>query len=96
MSPAPTAADRRRDLIAIALVIGGAVLFVIGFLKLRELHTQPIVLPPGGRAYPIFLRYYLLSVLGLVLAFAGIGTAVWAFLRHERSAADAGRPDAPQ
>ncbi len=84
MSRGVTADDRRRDVIALALVAVGALIFIIAWVQLRGLHTGPIDVQVGQRALPIFVRYVILAAAGLALVLAGVGTGVWAHARRAR------------
>jgi hypothetical protein len=78
-----SAADRRRDLIAIGLVLGGAVLFVVAWAQMATLN-YPVPVRPGQQAYPIFFRYFLMAAAGVLLILGGVGSAIWAYVRRRR------------
>jgi hypothetical protein len=79
-----TSAERRRDALALVLLLGGVALFVIAFLGFDRLQAGPIELRAGQRAMPIFIRYVIVTAAGLALVLAGLATAVWSYLRRRR------------
>jgi hypothetical protein len=85
-APRPTAADRARDAIALALLAGGAALFFYARYRLRVLGANRITRVPGHAAVEQFWFYYKMSYAGLWTAGAGLAAAVaFALLRARRA-----------
>ncbi|HEU4564405.1 MAG TPA: hypothetical protein VFS05_07150 [Gemmatimonadaceae bacterium] len=88
MSRPATRAERRRDAIAIALLLGGLACFAFAFVGFRALAgheaTMDVPLEQGQKASEIFMRHFFFAVAGLALVLAGLGTAVWSYLRRRR------------
>jgi hypothetical protein len=60
----------------------------VAFLGFRDMaahaRTMDVPLREGQRAWDVFARYLLVTVIGLALFLAGLGTSVWSYLRHRR------------
>lgn len=87
MTAVPDAADRRRDLVALALVLLGAALFAYAFAGMLALPHTPQA--EGALPFALLGRWRLLRRVawyGGLLVIAGIGVAVWANLRLRRRA----------
>jgi uncharacterized membrane protein YidH (DUF202 family) len=85
MSAGATREERRRDAVALGLLAGGVAFFVVAFIGFQRLPARTHALRPGEQAYPIFLRYFILTAVGLALVLAGLGTAVWSYVRRQRA-----------
>jgi hypothetical protein len=91
VSRAATRAERRRDALALALLVGGMALMFLGYTGFRALAgygSSDVPLQPGQRAWDIFLRHFLVAAAGLLLVLSGLGTAVWSYLRRKRDLPD--------
>ena len=90
MTRAPGAADRQRDLIALALVLAGASLFIYAFTGMLSLPRTPQA--EGALPFALLGRWQSLRRIawyGGALVAAGIAVAVWANLRLRRPASTA-------
>ena len=85
-TPRPTAADRVRDAIALALLGGGAATFFYARYRLQVLGANRITRVPGHAATEQFWHYYKMSSAGLWTAGVGLVAAVaFALLRARRA-----------
>lgn len=84
MTHRPSAADRRRDVAAVVILLAGAALYGYGFLGLHALATKPIVLPRGEFALARFDHFWYLSRAGATLILIGVAAVAWSFWRHRR------------
>ena len=87
--PAParastTAADRVRDAIALALVVGGGTLVVVSHLRYGQLATHPIVVEKGSTAFAQFMRGYYIEMGGYAAAAAGVLVGIGSYVVHAR------------
>ncbi|HET7456561.1 MAG TPA: hypothetical protein VFJ74_02835 [Gemmatimonadaceae bacterium] len=81
----PTAADRVRDAIALALLAVGGVLFFYARFRLQQLAANHITRVQGHAAEEQFWYYYRMSYVGAGVAAAGLAAALtFAFLRSRR------------
>ena len=77
-------ADRLRDATALALLVGGAALFLYAFRGMEALAAGRFTVAPGEWATSQWERYRQLSLAGLALAAAGVATAVYSFWSRAR------------
>jgi hypothetical protein len=77
-------ADRVRDAIALALVIGGVALLIIAHLGNSRLATQPIVVVKGQTAFSIWMRYYYMGFAGVGAVIAGVLVGFGSYIIHAR------------
>jgi hypothetical protein len=80
LARAVSRADRLRDLAALALVCGGAALYVYAHLGMRRLAARTGYAPRGVWLMPEFDRYWRASRLGVWAVAAGVAVGVWSFL----------------
>lgn len=84
MSGRVSPADRKRDLVAVSLLVVGAALFLYGFLGLRGMATKPIVAARGHSAVAAADVFWYLSRAGTAVIIAGVIAVAWSFWRHHR------------
>jgi uncharacterized membrane protein YidH (DUF202 family) len=84
VSPRPTAADRLRDAVSLALLVGGVVLFAYAFRGMQGLAAGRISVARGQLAVTQWTHYRDLSVTGALLAALGIAVGVYSYLRRAR------------
>ena len=77
-------ADRLRDAVALALLVGGIALYAYAFLGMEGLAAGRITAAPGEWATSRWVRYRQLSLAGLGVAAAGVAMAVYSFWRRSR------------
>lgn len=80
-----TRGDRKRDAVAMLLVIAAVAPVAYawrGFVSLSE--ESRIVLEPGERAFPQFMHYFWFALAGVLLLVAGIGVAIWSYVKRRR------------
>ena len=77
-----TPADRLRDAVALALLVGGIALFVYANRGLETLAAGRISVAPGEWAITQWSRYRGLSFAGLGLVAAGIAMAAYSYWRR--------------
>jgi hypothetical protein len=82
VTAAVSAAERKRDRIALALLAAGAFLYGASYLGMHNMAEIPIVTVPGHMVIPKFTRLWLMSLLGLALFIAGSVAVAWSFARH--------------
>lgn len=91
MSAPATRAERLRDAIALALLVGGAALFFYAFRGMENLAAGRFAVAPGEWAIARWSHYRTLSLAGMGLAVLGIATAVYSYWRRARQ-----RGESPQ
>jgi hypothetical protein len=84
-------ADRVRDAIALALVIGGVALLIIAHVGNSRLATQPIVVAKGQTAFSIWMRYYYMGFAGVGAVIAGVLVGFGSYIIHARRVRRAAR-----
>jgi hypothetical protein len=77
-----TAAERKRDRIALGLLAAGLVLYGTAFLGMRTMAEVPIVARPGHPAITHFTNLWLLSLAGIALVGIGGIAMAWSFWRY--------------
>jgi hypothetical protein len=80
-----TRRDRRRDAIALLLVVLAVAPVAYawrGFVSLSD--DARIVLEPGEEAFSQFMHFFWFAVAGILLLLAGIGVAIWSYLTRRR------------
>lgn len=82
MTPAVSAAERKRDRIALALLAAGAFLYGASYLGMHNMAEVPIVTVPGHMVVTKFTRLWIMSLLGLALLIAGGVAVAWSFAHH--------------
>lgn len=82
MTRAVTAAERRRDRFALAIVGVGSFLYVAAFLGMRTLAEVPIVADPSHPAVVRFTNLWYLSKAGIGIILVGGAAMAWSFWRH--------------
>ena len=84
-----SAADRLRDALAAACLVGGAALYLYAGARVRALPANEIAPPPGSTYVQetdrLMSPLTTLSRAGLGLVAVGIGVGIWSFLRHRSS-----------
>ena len=81
MTSAVTAAERRRDRVALGLFAAGALLYFVAYIGMRRMATTAIVVVPGQPAIREFTRLWLLSRLALLIAVLGGVAMLYSFWR---------------
>jgi hypothetical protein len=79
---------RLLDFAGIALILVGAVCYVVAHLGLARLQAEGVVLVAHGQTFGKlreFQRWAWLWWGGLAMITAGVGIAVWAALHHRRA-----------
>jgi hypothetical protein len=82
VTPAVSAAERKRDRIALALLAAGAFLYGASYLGMHNMAEVPIVMVPGHMVVTKFTRLWIMSLLGLALLIAGGVAVAWSFAHH--------------
>ena len=82
MTRAVTAAERRRDRIALAIVGVGLFAYVASFLGMRTLAEVPIIADPAHPAIVHFTNLWYLSRAGIVIVIVGGAAMAWSFWRY--------------
>ncbi|HJU91265.1 MAG TPA: hypothetical protein VJ672_17905 [Gemmatimonadaceae bacterium] len=78
-------ADRARDAIAAAILLLGAALWGYGFLGLRTLEREPIVVRTGGpSAVEQALWFWNFTRAGKVILVVGVAALLWSYWQHHR------------
>ena len=77
-----TPADRLRDAVALALLVGGAALFVYAYRGLETLAAGRITVAPGEWALTLWSRYRGLSFAAIGLVAAGVAMAAYSYWRR--------------
>ncbi|MGI9078895.1 MAG: hypothetical protein ACR2G6_16450 [Gemmatimonadaceae bacterium] len=81
-----TRADRLRDSAVIALLAGGAALYLIAYRGMAALALdRNIVLRPGEKAFDQWMRYHYLSRAGMWIIAGGVVVGLWAFWRYMKN-----------
>jgi len=88
VSGAVTAADRRRDRLALAIFAGGAFLYLLAYLGMHSLAYSPVVSDLAHPALRRFTWLWILSLAGLTLAGAGGVAMLLSFWRWHRRPKD--------
>jgi hypothetical protein len=86
---AVSAAERRRDRIALGLLVAGIFLYGASYLGMHNMAEIPIITVPGHLVVPKFTRLWLMSLLGLALILAGGVAMAWSFTRYHARRKDA-------
>lgn len=84
---------RLLDYGAIALIVLGAVLFVVAHVALARIQAEGVVLVARGQSFGRMReweRWAFLWWSGLAVITAGVGVAVWAAVGHRKSTAGMG------
>ena len=79
-----TPADRLRDAVALALLVGGAALFFYAYRGLQALAAGQITVAPGELAVSQWARLRGLSLTGIAIAAGGIAMAAYSYWRRAR------------
>jgi hypothetical protein len=78
-------ADRVRDTVAVAVLAAGGAIWLYGFLGLRTIQRDPILVAPGGpTAVQQAVHYWNFTRAGAAVALLGVLGVVWSFWRHHR------------
>jgi len=82
VSAGVTAADRRRDSIALAILAAGAFVYLYAFIGMRALTTARLVSIFPHEQELRFNRLWELSRLGLLLGAVGALAMAWSYARY--------------
>lgn len=88
MSAIVSAADRRRDRIALAIFAAGALLYLLAYAGMNYLKTAHLVTVTPHQQERRFTLYWELSRLGLLIAIIGAFTMAWSYLRYRARPAE--------
>ena len=89
--------SRMLDSVAMALIVLGALLFVVSHLALARIQQEGVVLVARGQSFGRMREWERWSWLwwgGLATITGGVGVAVWASLHHRRATRPAAANDA--
>jgi hypothetical protein len=90
VSTGVTAADRRRDRIALAIFAAGALLFLYAYAGMRSLETGHLVSVVPHQQEMRFDRYWVISLVGKGVAAIGALAMGWSYMRYRM------RPEEPR
>ena len=82
MSRPVSRSDRVRDILALGILGGGALVYAIAYSGMHTLAAKPIVVVPGHPAMQRFTHYWQLSQVGLILLAIGVLAVAWSFLSY--------------
>jgi hypothetical protein len=82
--------ERRRDAVALALLVAGALLFLYAYRGMQELAAGHFAVAPGELAVRRWAHFRDLSYAGMALAAIGVGVAVWSYWRRAHPPAEPG------
>ena len=78
-------ADRVRDAVAAGILAVGVALWGYGFLGLRTIEREPIVVRPGGpTAVEQAVWFWNFTRAGKIVLVVGIVALLWSYWRHHR------------
>jgi hypothetical protein len=79
-----TRADRIRDAVALALVLGGVALVLVSHAGMQKLATQPIVVAKGQTAVAIWDKFAYIELAGYAAAVIGLLVGFVSYIIHAR------------
>ncbi len=78
-------ADRARDTVAVAVLAVGGAVWLYGYLGLRAIRREPIIVVPGGpTAVEQAVHFWNFTRAGAAIAVLGVLAMIWSFWRHHR------------
>ena len=84
MSRVVTSGDRKRDVIAMLVLLVGAGLYFYAWLGMHNLATKQLVIPKGIAAMRYFDTYWQMSRVAILIMLAGAAAVAWSFWSYSR------------